>query len=94
MTTPGLAAAGLLVALVLTGCSQAEDIATDTAGDAACALAQRTLDEVLAQTQGAVDELGVDPAAAARRRIALRDTAQAAGAGRSGESRGLARIHK
>jgi hypothetical protein len=84
-------AAGLLLALTATGCSEAkdraQDLAKDTASDAACSVAQRTMDQVVAQTQGAVDELGVDPAAAEQKLVALRDTLKAAESGLGGETR-------
>jgi len=79
--------ASLLLALAAAGCSQAEDLAKDTAGDAACSVAQRTVDEVAGQTQGALDDLGVDPAAAGRKLAALRDTLKTAESGLSGETR-------
>lgn len=91
-TTPALWKApltALLLTVVLGACSedQLRDAATDAAGDAACSVAQQTMDEVVTQTQGALDELGADPAAAERRLTALRDTVRAAESGLSGESR-------
>lgn len=84
-------AAGLLLVLTATGCSEAkdraQDLAKDTASDAACSVAQRTVDEVVGQTQGAVDELGVDPAAAGKKLAALRDTLRAAESGLGGETK-------
>lgn len=62
-----------LLSLALVGCSDVEDAAKDVADDAACAVAQRAMDEAGDQAQRAVDEIGADPAAAERELKALRD---------------------
>lgn len=89
--TTAVAPLALLLALGLTlgACSgdQLRETASNAAGDAACTVAQRTMDGVVGQAQGAVDQLGADPAAAQRRLVALRDTVRAAQGGLSGESR-------
>lgn len=88
-TTLAAPLVAVLLALGLGACSedQLRETASNAAGDAACAVAQRTMDDVTTQVRGAVDELGADPAAAQRRLVALRDTVRAAEGGLSGETR-------
>lgn len=61
----------------LAGCSEVEDAAKGAADEAACAVAQRAMDEAGDQAQRAVDEIGADPAAAKDELTALRDSLKA-----------------
>ncbi|WP_193613964.1 hypothetical protein [Nocardioides lijunqiniae] len=66
-------AATALLALTLVGCSDVEDAAKGAASDAACSVANKTMDEAGTQAKQAVSDLGADPAAAKRELTALRD---------------------
>ncbi|MGA8845301.1 MAG: hypothetical protein WB471_01655 [Nocardioides sp.] len=82
-----------LVALILTlvvavsGCSELEEAASDTANGAACSVAQKTVDGVSGQVDKAIDEIGADPAAAEQKLSGLRDVLETARSGISGEAK-------
>jgi len=78
-----------LVALVGlgAGCSDLEDAAKGKANEAACSVAQKTVDGVTAQVESAIDEIGADPDAARRKLAGLRDVLDAAQSGISGEAK-------
>lgn len=84
------AAAGSLAALALLGttaCGPAEDVISSSTSAAACAAAQRAVDPIVDGARSAVQELGVDPAAARRELQALKGVVDAAAAPLSGEIR-------
>ncbi|WP_309649278.1 hypothetical protein [Nocardioides sp.] len=70
-------ATALLLSLTLVGCSDVEDLARDTASDAACSVARTAMDEAGDQAKQAVEGLDADPQAARRELTALRDSLQA-----------------
>lgn len=82
-----LAAPVLVAAVVLTGCSAAEDAVGGAVDEAACSLARETLAGVEGQVREAADRIGADPRAARRELEALRDALAAAEDGLSGETR-------
>ena len=67
----------LLLSLTLVGCSDAEDLVKDKAGDAACSVAQQAMDEAGQQAQKALDQVQADPRAAEQKLTALRDSLKA-----------------
>lgn len=71
------AGAALLLSVTLVGCSDVEDLARDTASDAACSVARTAMDEASNQAKQAVEELNADPQAARRELTALRDSLKA-----------------
>lgn len=73
-----LALSATLLVLALTGCSAAEDKAKELGGDAACTVAGKAVGGVKSQVDDAVDQIGVDPAAAKRKLTGLRDGVKSA----------------
>ena len=77
-----LAPVVLLTALVLSGCSEAEDIVSDaaseTASKAACPVARAAVGEVREQVKGIAAEIKADPEAARRELTAAREALTAA----------------
>ncbi len=86
MPTSALTAA-ILLALLLTGCSDIKDAATDKANQTACSVAQKTVDTVADQADNAIDEIGADPQAAEEKLSALRGVLDKAQAGISGDAK-------
>ena len=80
-------AASTLAAVLLTGCSEAEDAAKDAAGNAACAVATKAVSGVTGQVDDAIDQIGADPAAAKRKLSGLRDVVARAEDGLSGDAK-------
>ncbi|MDE0776186.1 MAG: hypothetical protein OSB43_07930 [Nocardioides sp.] len=64
----------LVVAVVAlaAGCSDVEDAVKGKANEAACSVAQKTVDGVSGQVDDAIDEIGADPEAARRKLAGLR----------------------
>ncbi|MEN8671873.1 hypothetical protein [Nocardioides sp.] len=79
----------LVVAVVAlaAGCSDVEDAVKGKANEAACSVAQKTVDGVSGQVDDAIDEIGADPEAARRKLAGLRDVLDAAQSGISGEAK-------
>lgn len=78
MRTTHLLAPLALTAVLLTGCSAAEDKAKEVAGDAACSLAAKAVSGVKGQVDDAVTQIGADPEAAQRKLTGLRDGVKSA----------------
>ncbi len=73
MKTPALLLTALLLAVTVTGCSEAEELAKSTASDAACSVARQAMDGAGDQAERAVEKIKADPQAAERELRALRD---------------------
>lgn len=82
-----LAALVLTLVVAVSGCSELEEAASDTANGAACSVAQKTVDGVSGQVDKAIDEIGADPAAAQEKLSGLRDVLETAQSGISGEAK-------
>lgn len=74
------------VAAVASGCSEIEEAASETAGNAACSVAQQAVDGVTGQVDQAIDEIGADPEAAQRELASLREVLDQAQGSISGEA--------
>lgn len=70
--------AALALLVPLTGCSAAEDKAKEVTGDAACSIAGKAVSGVKTQVDAAIDQIGVDPAAAEQKLSGLRDGVKSA----------------
>ncbi len=79
-------AASVVAAVLLTGCSEAEDAAKDAAGNAACAVATKAVSGITGQVDDAIDQIGADPAAAERTLSGLRDVVASAEGAISGDA--------
>ncbi|GAB2755189.1 hypothetical protein GCM10027020_04260 [Nocardioides salsibiostraticola] len=76
-----------VLALTLTGCTQAEEAATGAANRAGCAVAQKALNQAQSEAEKALDEIDADPEAARRKLGGMRDAVKAAESGLSGETK-------
>lgn len=87
MKSIGLALAASLLMLA-TGCSEAKDLARDTANDAACSIAKSAMNKTAEQAKRAVREIGADPKSAERELTSLRDALKSLEAKVDGKSGG------
>lgn len=86
-TTSTLAALALTSVVLVTGCSEVKDAASDRASAAACSVTQKAVDGVAGQVDNAIDEIGADPAAAKKKLSGLRDVLETAQSGISGDAK-------
>ena len=85
--TPAFSALVLTLAVAASGCSDVKEAAQGKANDAACSVAQKTVDGVSGQVDKAVDEIGADPAVAKKKLSGLRDVLEKAQGGVSGDAK-------
>ena len=85
-TSTAVLLGGLLLSAAACSEDDVRDFASDQASQAACGVASDALDQAQSQVDSAVEAIGADPEAAARRLGALRDTLAAAARGLNGEA--------